>query len=512
MVINSPVGTGLLSTGTTGGSATTHFEKIYEGIVEDVILDSTHDEYSLENGKNVGTIKVRIFEDTLYSDSTLLDYAHPMNRSMFEIPLIGELVILYKIKNTFFYMKKVSWSHRLSEDAYLSSKNELDNRSANILNLRMVNGEENTSALDNFGNYFIPDSRVRQLQHFEGDLILQGRMGNSIRFGSSKMDPRSEGLAPNIILRAGQAKGVEENSASMDTIFGVILEDINHDASSIWMTSDQRLPFEPTTLQAGSFYRSIFNPINIFDKASITVNSDRVVLNSKKTHIMLFSNEEIYLNSVKRAAIDTDDSIFLTANIDINNMSSRDINSVADKDITLKAGDDVLILGRTKISLTSNKIHIGGIENTAEPLVGGTSLALFLGRLIQVLMGTGIVAPQIPYQALGLPGPILTVIPPLPTPGPANFAHVITPMGPGLLNPAILTGLLTLYTELALPNPGARLPLPFTGAVFSSYDNFVALANQDPSLGIELNEFREGAQIETENNDWNLSDRYYRVV
>jgi hypothetical protein len=100
----------------------------------------------------------------------------------------------------------------------------------------------------------------------------------------------------------------------------------------------------------------------------------------------------------------------------------------------------------------------------------------------------------------------------VPFPGPANFAHVITPMGPGLLNPAILTGLLTLYTELALPNPGARLPLPFTGAVFSSYDNFVALANQDPSLGIELNEFREGAQIETENNDWNLSDSYYRVV
>jgi hypothetical protein len=429
---------------------------------------------------------------------------------MLEVPLIGEMVLLHKIRGNFFYSKRISFAHRLQEDVWIGATANLNRRPNNRASDNISTATELDVNSTHFGNYFVPDSRVRQLQHFEGDMVFQGRMGHSIRFGSSKMDPTTEGLAPNIILRAGQGKGVEEDAASIDTVFGLVLEDINRDASSIWMTSDQNVPFEPTTLQAGSFYRSIFNPINVFGGASITLNSDRVVLNSKKTHIMLLSNEEIYLNSVKRASIDTDDSIFLTANLDINNMSSRNINSVADEDITLKAGDDVLILGRTKISLTSNKIHIGGIENTTEPLVGGTSLAIFLARLITVLMGPGVVPVQAPYQAAGGLGPITR--PPPPVPGPANFAHVITPMGPGLLNPAILTGLLTLYAELALPNPGARLPLPFTGAVFSSYDNFVALANQNPALGIELNEFREGAQIETENNDWNLSDSYYRVV
>ena len=71
---------------------------------------------------------------------------------------------------------------------------------------------------------------------FEGDMIFEGRFGNSIRFGSS--NPRgknnwsensSEG-EPITIISNGQTKG-----------HSMALEDINGDASSIYLTSNQNI-------------------------------------------------------------------------------------------------------------------------------------------------------------------------------------------------------------------------------------------------------------------------------
>jgi hypothetical protein len=482
-----------------------HITNIYQGIVEDVILDHMHPEYSFVDGYNVGAIKVRLLEVTQILEQDSLNWAFPMDGSVTQYPLKGELVELHKLSTKFFYTKTIPFAHRVQENAALNLSSELLERGGSD-----PNKVEQTLDDHEFGNYYRPDGRVRPLKHFEGDTIMQGRMGNTIRFGSSKMDPSSRALAPNIIMRAGQAKDKHETEASFDTVFGLIMEDINNDAASIWMVSDQKVPFEPITLQAGSFYRSIFNPVNVFSGASITLNSDRIVLDSKKNHIMLFSNDEIYMNSFNRTSIDTDESIFLTANIDINSMSSRNINNIADEDFTAKAGDDILLLAREKASISAKKIHIGGIQNDAEPLVGGTSLAIFFARLISVLMGNGIALPQLPYQTTGSPVPFM--IPPPPIPGIATFSHVITPLGPGQLNPAIVAGLNLLYLDLILPNFGQRIPLPGGGAVFNSYDNFVALSNQDPTLGIELNEFEIGTQIETENSKWNLEDKYYEVL
>jgi hypothetical protein len=495
---------GFIAVNGTTDSARSRPTHIYEGLVVDVIVDHLHKEYSPVDGYNVGAIKVRLAQVTQIVDDELLDWAFPLDSSIVEYPLKGEKVQIYKFSTGLVYTRKIPIGHRVQENAALNLNSEVKARGG--IDARL----EGTLNDHVFGEYFKPDSRVRPLKHFEGDTVFQGRMGTTIRFGSSKMDPSSKGMAPNIIMRTGQAKDKHKTEATFKTAFGLMLEDINNDAASIWMVSDQKVPFEPITLQAGSFYRSIFNPVNVFSGASITLNSDRIVLDAKKNHIMLFSNDEIYMNSFNRTSIDTDESIFLTANIDINSMSSRNINNIADEDFTAKAGDDILLLAREKASISAKKIHIGGIQNDAEPLVGGTSLAIFFARLISVLMGNGIALPQVPYQTTGSPTPLM--IPPMPVPGIANFAHVITPLGPGQLNPAIRTGLQLLYLDLILPNLGQRIAIPGAGAVFNSYDNFVALSNQDPTLGIELNNFEAGERIKTENSKWKLEDRYYEVL
>jgi hypothetical protein len=469
---------------------------IYEGLVVDVILDHTHPSYSRIDGSNVGAIKVRILEVNQMLDDDGLPWADPLDFSFFEMPLIGEMVVIYKLRGNFFYKNKISFAKKLPENAFLNLNSTLSDRPNKKLRNVILNESELSADSHKFGEYWRPDFRVRQLKHFEGDILLQGRMGHSIRFGSSKIDPSSKGLAPNLILRTGQGKGVETDAISIDSEFGLILEDINKDASSIWMVSDQNIPFEPTTINAGSFYRSIETPINVFGGASITNNSDRLILNAKKTHIMMFSNEEIYLNSFKRTSIDTDNSIMLTANIDIIGKASRNIEYTADKDYNINVGGEYksIVIGTT--SFLSNKIFIGSADDEREPMVGGTSLSIFLARLINALMGAPVTIGQQRQQEsrINIPQQISPAI--------ATSAHVITPTGPGALNPVIVTALRTLYTELSTGQ--------FTKSPFNSEDNFVNLQNERPV--VELNEFQPGQQVMTDNNEWELSEPYYKVI
>lgn len=502
---------GILATSNSTETARAVPDPFYEGLVVDVVLDHMHPQYA-KDGYNVGSIKVRIFSIHNSRSDELLDWADPLDSTIQEMPLIGELVMVHKILGNFFYTRKVFLAHRLQENGMLRLNDALNNR-AKQLKSNASSAEEITIEKHKFGQYFKPDSRVRQLKHFEGDVIIQGRMGNSIRFGSSQMDPSSNGMAPSIILRTGQGKDIEKTDSTREEIFGLILEDINKDASSIWMLADQTVPFEPTTINAGSFYRSITNPPQKFDKAHIILNSDRLILNAKKTHIMLFSNEEIYLNSFKKTSIDTDDSIVLTANIDIQQKAGRNIDISTDEDFTIKTGKDISFIAAEKLSFTAKKIHFGGMENDVEPMVGGTSLAIFLARLIQALMGIGTTTSQVPpYQSTGAPQPPIQV-PRIITPGPAATGHVITPAGPGMLSPVVTSALTALYKELVNTNPGSTNPLTFSGAPFNSYDAFVGMSNQDASTAIVKNEFESGNQTTTENGEWVLTDTsYYKVL
>jgi hypothetical protein len=502
---------GLLSTSDSGASARAITSDFYEAIVVDVILDHHHPQYAKKDGYNVGSIKVRIFSVHNGRDDDLLDWADPIESSILEMPLLGELVILYKILGVFYYTRKVFLAHRVQENGLLQLNNQLNNRSDKLTSKLATTRQELSPGKYKFGEYFKPDSRVRPLKHFEGDLLIQGRMGQSIRFGSSQMELSSTGMAPNIILRAGQGKDIEKTDATKDSVFGLILEDINKDASSIWVTSDQNVPFEPITINAGSFNRSMQAPPQKYSGAQIILNSDSIVLQSKKTHISLYSNEEIYLNSFKNTSIDTDNSIILTANLDIELKTGRSIDMGADSDVTIASAKDISIAAVGTLSLVGGKIHFGGINNDVEPMVGGTSLSIFLARLIHALMGAGMTSPQVPtYQSVGSPTPT-TIVPPL-TPGPATMAHVITPMGPGMLSPLIVTALTALYAELIPPNAGSIKKLPFSGAPFNSLDAFVGMSNQDASLLIEKNEFKLGEQTTIENNKWKLTDDYYAVL
>jgi hypothetical protein len=501
---------GLLATSGNTESVRAIPNQFYEAVVVDVILDHHHPQYAKKDGYNVGAIKIRIFSVHNSRHDDLLDWADPIESSILEMPLIGELVVVHKILGNFYYTRKVFLAHRMQENGMLQLNNALNNRGNRLKSKIAVTKQEITADKHKFGEYFKPDSRVRPLKHFEGDLLIQGRMGQSIRFGSSQMELASPGMAPNIILRTGQGKDIEKTDATKDSIFGLILEDVNKDASSIWMTADQNVPFEPITINAGSFNRSIQAPPQKYGGAQIILNSDAIILDSKKTHILMYSNEEIYLNSFKNTAIDTDSSIILTANLDIELKTGRRIDAQADSDVTIISGNDISMVAAGTMSLLAKKIYLGSAANDVEPTVGGTSLSMWLARLIQALMGVGITPPQLPYQLTGSPIPT-TVVPPL-VPGPAAIVHGLMGTIPVQLSSVVIAGLTALYAELIPPNAGSIKKLPYSGAPFNSSDVFMNMGNENSTLLIEKNEFKKGEQIKTENSKWKFSDDYYKVL
>lgn len=466
--VHRPKPSGVLAVSGATESATAVAEKFYHGMVVDVIVDHNHPEYAKKDGFNVGDIKIRIFSRDNTLEFEQLDWASPIDFEVKQLPLVGETVLIQKVLSKFYYYRRLPATHRIQESGLLKIDELIDQRRVNSLSSAAAGGEEVDATPHKFGSYWKPDIRVRPIKHFEGDTIVEGRMGHTIRFGSSQMDPATEDMAPNIIIRTGQAKDIEEKEATKPKYFGLIMEDVNEDASTVWMTSNQNIPFEPATIDNDGFYRSIQNPPHKFDKATVLGNSDRIILNAKKTHIMLFANEEIYLNSFSRIGMDTDDTIFMTAYKDISQRASRNIDHVADKNYVINAGKHMLVSVMDSVSIVSKKIYVGSEKDETEPIVCGQLLAKWLNDFIKAHLD-----------------PVF---------------HVITPTGPGKLHPQVIAKLKAVQKRLN----------GFIDAEFNSRDNWTMFKNEGPV--IELNGFAQGKQYESENNKWVLSDKaYYKI-
>ena len=117
------------------------------------------------------------------------------------------------------------------------------NAQANILLEEEVNQNSETGV----NNFFQEVESIRPLKPYDGDVILEGRYGQSIRFGSTisgSVEKIEENKWSNVgddpgnpitIIRNGQVG--EEDMAS----YNHILENINGDDSSIYLCSNQQI-------------------------------------------------------------------------------------------------------------------------------------------------------------------------------------------------------------------------------------------------------------------------------
>lgn len=302
------------------------------GRVIKIVLDETTEILDAQgNSLPIGTILYR--DITAEKETTATEYpALPLHTNIKQFPLLNEVVLLIQ-GPTSDIQSSVS-----SKDVYYSTVVNLWGSSHhNAL------PEPNVDISTILGKDVKELADINPLYPFPGDVIVEGRQGQSIRLGGN-MSPKNKlvdsvnNAKPFLLISNGQIK--------TDNGIDHIVEDINKDPNSLYFLSDHK-----TDLQAANSKRDSYDvaPLtsNQFIGNQVIINGGRLYFNAKEDSILLSAKESVGLNAK-------------TLNFDAKNY----------------------------MCLDADKIYLGKVARTSsnrEPVVLGTQLENWLTTLLDTL-------------------------------------------------------------------------------------------------------------------------------
>jgi hypothetical protein len=329
------------------------------GRVTDIILNGAYPNIEDYGGLNgIGTIFFEL--NNFISDGRGI--AKPFYPQTSAYPLVNELVLLFKLPNnnigrntseeSYYYINMISlWNHP-HHNAYpnpvtsttLPDSQQKDYQQTEAGSVRRVTDESTEIGLNSPINLsqatFIERTNIHPLLPFAGDVMYQGRWGNSIRFGSTAKPFN----IPDIINPLGLATGQDalndwsetgtngdpitiirngQNPESSDEGWVPITENINDDLSSIYQTSTQKIPIQV----ASENYNSYVTPPEIpsqYTKPQVIINSDRLVFNAKTDSILLSAEKSIGLSSNSSLNFNTNNYIVDAGNILLGSKNAKE--------------------------------------------------------------------------------------------------------------------------------------------------------------------------------------------
>jgi len=359
--------------------------------VKKIILDDSDpklfNEYGGWNG--IGTIFWTPTDENIDKNGELKfdpsTFAKPFFPNIKYYPLLNEIVYILQLptnnilngdstSNGWYYLPPLNiWNSQLH-----NALPETDNTSNDISQIgdytSSLAGGQVRRPIDNsteieLGSTFIEANsiNVHPLLPYEGDIIYEGRFGNSIRLGSTvknsfiKNKWSSTGVNgdPITIIRNGQA-----NYKNIDS-WVPVTEDINNDQSDIWLTSTQKLPITPASNLTDSYAKSKApEDPREYSKNQIVLNSGRLTFNVKDDAIILGAKKTIHLTADESVNIDANKYIALTApKIYLGSsqgIDGVDIQSVVlGEELNYLLGDIAAFLGTLNIAFSSATDSMG---------------------------------------------------------------------------------------------------------------------------------------------------------
>lgn len=306
--------------------------QIISARVKKIILDNSDSNLFDKFGgwDSIGVIFWEPIDKPLPGDNVDLNsFALPIFPNLKNYPLVNEIIYLIQLtnnktdkdlaSNNYYYFPPLNIWQSQQHNAFPS----YDNDPAQTMP-RSTYGEafqglniapENDASKLNLGNTFKEKGNLHPLLPYEGDIIYEGRFGSSIRLGSTVKNafiPNSwsstgENGDPITIIRNGQAEYSSEP-------WEPVTEEINKDASDIWMTSTQKLPITPSSNLTDSYAKSKApDDPREYSKNQIVLNSGRLVFNAKNDAIILGANKTIHLTANESINSDASKYIALTA-------------------------------------------------------------------------------------------------------------------------------------------------------------------------------------------------------
>ena len=240
------------------------FYELEPAVVIQILLDpselpkkSAPDGDKMPDYSFLGTIKARFVESQNKEDS-IEGYIKPLSPHIVTYPLVGEIVNIAKHGKQMYYYQPLNMG--------------------NNVNMNVASGELTDSKITAHTT-----EHNRTILGEYGDMVMNGRFGQGIKFGS---DPYYQ--YPEIKITNRQSVPPHK---SQDAHYPH-LQNINADGSSIFITSgpsrevDVLIPATQTSTTP-----------EVMDGDMITVNSDRLAFNSKKSDILMYANDSLNLSA-----------------------------------------------------------------------------------------------------------------------------------------------------------------------------------------------------------------------
>jgi hypothetical protein len=257
------------------------------GRVVDIITDAFHPKYQDYGGSQSvnGVFYVELGTNQIEDNSRPLSFAFQGNSNIRETPLKNEIVVIQ------------SYPSEIGRDIDSQSQKKYWTNIVKLWNHPHHNAypdiQQFQSDSVDLGDYFEEQTTTNPLLAFPGDVLLEGRHGNTIRLGGTRFDSNtftdnSNNGKPYIIIRNGQL----DVGNSVDSV----VEDINEDASSIYFTSDHIINLEQANTKRLALDTDP-DQANVYKGKQLLFNSDRIFINARQEGAYISSKQFIALNS-----------------------------------------------------------------------------------------------------------------------------------------------------------------------------------------------------------------------
>ena len=271
--------------------------------VKDIILDENHPYFDTYG--EWASIGMVLIEDVTNPSENYdaIRVAYPLFPNIKHYPLLNEIIAVIDLPDNkleeagnskiSYYFPPINVWNTPHHNAIPGASNppfSLSKSISQILEGSPNKTTEETTELK-LGNTFVEQSNINPLQPFEGDHIIEGRFGQSLRFGSS------EGKDPITKIRNGQGEETTEGWVT-------VKEDINLDKASIYLTSNQPIELEPNTFNYDS-YSTAPEVVPNYTSNQVLINSGRIVLNSNIDSVLISSAKSVNLNSQDSVNVDS---------------------------------------------------------------------------------------------------------------------------------------------------------------------------------------------------------------
>ena len=293
--------------------------------VTDIVLDENHPKFKdVGEWNGIGAIFYQFVNQS--GTTTDSSYALPYDSQQKTYPLVNEIVLLFSLPSqqmgintanqSYFYLKPLGvWNHP-HHDAYpnlVTSNNPQQSQDYKATDqgvVRRVTDNsteiELNSPINPSQNTFVEKADIHPLMPYMGDSLLEGRHGQSLRFGStaksqSEISNNWSSVGTNgdpiTILRNGQPTKVSDRG------WIPIVENISQDLSSIYLTSYQKLPFSIANENFVSYTTPPTTPAQ-YANPQIIFNSDRVIINAKNDSVLISGQNSVGISSNGSVNID----------------------------------------------------------------------------------------------------------------------------------------------------------------------------------------------------------------